>query len=104
MFGLVNKLTRQLDSVYSSNVDLNVLQEQLNDLQKNLYNYLKVRDYDSLQEYYRIQQDLNARLYELNGDVTGNKSDILEKNIRNMSYRFIEKADAAIAAKRWRPL
>ncbi|MEE5989750.1 MAG: histidine kinase [Lachnospiraceae bacterium] len=100
MFGLVNNLTRQLDSVYSSNVDLNELQEQLNELQKNLYNYLKVRDYDSLQEYYRVQQDLNARLFEMNDDVTGNKSDILEKNIKNMSYRFIRKADDSIAAKR----
>ena len=55
MFSMVNNLTRQLDSVYSSNVDLNLLQGSLSDLQQGLYGYIKVRDYNSLTEYYQCQ-------------------------------------------------
>ena len=100
MFSLVNNLTRQLDSVYSSNVDLNLLQGSLSDLQQGLYGYIKVRDYNSLTEYYRVREELNAKLSQMNTAITGNRSDVLEKNIGRESYHFIEKADNAIAAKR----
>ncbi len=100
MFSMVNNLTRQLDSVYSSNVDLNLLQGSLSDLQQGLYGYIKVRDYNSLTEYYRVREELNAKLSQMNTTITGNRSDVLEKNIGRESYHFIEKADNAIAAKR----
>lgn len=100
MYAEVNTMIERLGKVYSSNVNLNEVEESLNHMQQYLYRYLEIRDYNSLQEYYQAEEDYRNLYTNFNNVVTNNNSLILEKNIRNMSDSFLDDADAAITARR----
>ncbi|MCR5215054.1 MAG: histidine kinase [Eubacterium sp.] len=100
MFITVNSLMGRLNSVYESNVDINDLREALTQVHSSMYSYLEIRDYNSLQDYYRAEEDLKKQMESLNVDITSNPIDILEKNIKNMTDAFLETSDVAINSRR----
>ena len=100
IYAQINKLVVRMDSVYSSNVNLNELSECLDDVQNFMYKYLEVRDSDSLTAYYRAEQEYRDLLNGLNMEITDNPIRILEKNIRNMSETYLVVTDEAVQAKR----
>ena len=57
LYEQVNKTIRRMDTVYSSNVDLTDLSASLENVQQALYSYLSVKTSDSLENYYRCEQD-----------------------------------------------
>ena len=59
LYEQVNKTIRRMDTVYSSNVDLTDLSASLENVQQALYSYLSVKTSDSLENYYRCEQDLS---------------------------------------------
>ncbi|MEG0191447.1 MAG: hypothetical protein RR681_09730, partial [Lachnospiraceae bacterium] len=52
-----NRAMGRMDSVYSSNIELNQLSETLSNLQKNLYQYLNTKSSETLEAYYVFEQD-----------------------------------------------
>lgn len=100
MYTEVNTMVNRLGKVYSSNVNINGVEESLDEMQQYLYRYLEIRDYNSLQEYYQAEEKYRDLYGNLNGEVTNNTSLILEKNIRNMSDTFVGYSDSAITARR----
>ena len=89
-----------MNSVYMSNVNLNELSDALTGVQNYMYKYLQVKDSESLNDYYRAEQDYRKLLDGLNVLVTDNPIQILEKNIRNMSDSYLAVTDETVQAKR----
>lgn len=96
----INRMVGRMDSVYSSNVNLNELSDRLSEVQTYMYRYLEVKDSDSLTKYYRAEQEYRELLKELNLTVSDNPIQILEKNIRNMSDNYLTVTDETVQAKR----
>lgn len=100
IYAQINRMVGRMDSVYSSNVNLNELSDCLAGVQNNMYRYLEVKDSDSLTAYYRAEQDYKNLLEDLSMAISDNPAQILEKNIRSMSENYLLAADEAVQAKR----
>lgn len=100
MYAEVNTMIYRLSQVYSSNVNLNEVEEELNNVQQNLYVYLEKKDYNSLQLFFKAEGDYKKLYKNFNDKVTSNTLLMLEKKIRSMSDTFLDDADAAINARR----
>lgn len=102
MYFNINKTIVNIDKVYESNALLNELQSNLTQIHRNMESFLDTKDTDAIEGYLRGGQEYQNRLDALNGDILGDESMIVEKNIRNMSKHYLEITDKAIEAKRGR--
>ena len=100
IYAQINRMVGRMDSVYSSNVNLNELSDRLGDVQNYMYRYLEVKDSDSLTNYYRAEQEYKDLLNGLNMQISDNPIQILEKIIRSMSDNYLVIADETVQAKR----
>lgn len=102
LYEQVNKTIRRMDTVYSSNVDLTDLSASLENVQQALYSYLSVKTSDSLENYYRCEQDYRYLLENLSSQISYNPTKLLERNIRQMSETYLSLTGEGVAAKRGR--
>jgi len=98
----LNRAIRKVNNVYSSNISANDLAETLNTMESNVYDYLTTRSTESLENYYQSEQDYMSLVDQLNDTTSDNVILLQEKNIRNMSQYYVERADETISAKRGR--
>jgi sensor histidine kinase YesM len=98
----INNMYNRLDMVYQDNLHLNELSDTLSEVQDNMTDYLSSRNTDSLEEYYRSEQNFQEMLSDLNGEITGLSFDRMERNIRNMSENYLTEVEQTIEAKRGR--
>ena len=70
IYAQINRMVVRMDSVYSSNVNLNELSDCLAGVQNYMYKYLEVKDSDSLTAYYKSEQEYRDLLDGLNRKVT----------------------------------
>ena len=98
----VNSMSNEMDSVYRENLHLNELVEALSAVQDSMTDYLNAKTSDSLEEYYRNEQDFSVIFEELNDEVTGASFGRMERNIKHMSEKYLEAVSQAIEAKRGR--
>jgi sensor histidine kinase YesM len=98
----INNMYNRLDMVYQDNLHLNELSDTLTGVQDNMTDYLSSRNTDSLEEYYRSEQDFQEMLSDLNDEITGLSFDRMERNIRNMSENYLTEVEQTIEAKRGR--
>ena len=98
----INKMTSEMDAVYRDNLKLNELAVSLNDVQNNMTDYLNTKTTDSLEDYYKSEQEYSKLVDDLNKSITGNSYDLMERNIRSMSKEYLETTEYAIEAKRGR--
>ncbi|MEF9998090.1 MAG: histidine kinase [Lachnospiraceae bacterium] len=99
-----NRAMGRMDSVYSSNIELNQLSETLSNLQKNLYQYLNTKSSETLEAYYVFEQDYYNLINNLNTKTMNSPTILMEKNIYNMSNSYLEQAGKAVEAKRGRDI
>lgn len=102
MYSNINNILGRLDQIYVSNINLNELSDSLERVQSSLNNYLNTKTTDAMDGYYKAYQDYTEQLEKLNGEVTGNESLRMERNIKEMSMQYLELTDRAIEAKRGR--
>jgi len=102
MYYNINKSIGTIDEVYRSNVSLNELLEDLTDVQDYEYEYLNTKSSDSLENYYRSEQNYRNLIDELNGKIIDNDMILMQNNIKNMSETYLEIVDKAVDAKRGR--
>ena len=76
------------------------LRQNLDMVQQDLYQYLEVRDYDALSDYYAAAENYRGLTGQLSNQISDNRVFLLQKNIRSMSEDFLLYADNAITAKR----
>ena len=98
----LNRAINQVDNVYSSNIQLNDLSENLENVQSQLYQYLNTKSSDALESYYTFEQDYRDKLASLNTQTLSDANRLMEKNIHNMSESYLEITKQAIEAKRGR--
>ena len=98
----VNSMSNEMDSVYRENLHLNELVEALSAVQDSMTDYLNAKTSDSLEEYYRNEQDFSDIIEELNDEVTSASFGRMERNIKHMSEKYLEAVSQAIEAKRGR--
>ena len=97
-----SKAIREIDHVYSSNIRLNELAGNLENMQKYLYQYLNTKSSESLEGYYIYEQDYRGKLNLFNTQATNDPVKLMEKNIYNMSASYLEKTGEAVEARRGR--
>ncbi len=98
----LNHTLSQVDNVYSSNIRLNDLSENLQGIQDQLYEYLSSQSSDVLESYYTYEQDYRNKLKELSQEVVSDSYLLMEKNIYNLSQTYLQETNDAINAKRGR--
>ena len=98
----INRSLEQINTIYTSNNNLNIMTETLDSLHDNILEYLEVKSTDSLNNYYYYEQQYRNLLSDLNHQVTDSTAGSMEKNIYNISQSYLAIADEAIEAKRAR--
>ncbi len=101
LFG-INSMSNELDKVYQENLTLNSLSENLNAVQDSMMEYLSSKTTESLENYYRSEQNYRAMISELTDDISGITFKRMERNIKNMSEQYLNMANQTIEAKRGR--
>ena len=102
MYFQVNRTMHTLDTVYASNVNITELADSLDNVQTSMYNYLTVKTSNTLEDYYRSEDDYKKLFEKLNDQVTENPVKLLERNIRRMSETYLEETAETVGAKRGR--
>ncbi len=102
LYWQMNRTMQTLDTVYASNVDITELAQSLEKVQIGMYDYLTVKSSDTLEDYYRYEEDYRKLLEKLNEQVMENPVKLLERNIRNMSETYLAYTAETVQAKRGR--
>ena len=98
----LNQALDKINQVFSSNISLNQLSDNLNQIHTGLTGYLETKGTDDLELYYSSTQSMNFLMNRLNDEVTDNGVKLSERDIRNMLETYLKTADEAIQAKRGR--
>lgn len=102
MYSNINGMLRRLDQIYVSNLDLNELADSLERVQSSMNNYLNTKTSDAMEEYYKAYQTYRDHVEDLSDGVTGSESQRMERNIKEMSEKYLALTEQAIEAKRGR--
>ncbi|MDF2485017.1 MAG: signal transduction histidine kinase, LytS [Herbinix sp.] len=102
MYSNINKSIGTIDEVYKSNVEFNELLEALTDVHDYVYEYLNTMTTDSLENYYRSEENYRSLINELNGMVYDNDVILMQKNIKSMSDTYLTIMAEAVDYKRGR--
>ena len=98
----INNMSNRLDAVYQDNLHLNELTDALTAVQTDMTDYLNAKTSDSLENYYRSEQNYRNMVAELNEEITSISFDRMERNIKYMSGSYLESVEQTIEAKRGR--
>ena len=98
----LNQALDKINTVFSSNISLNQLTDNLNEIHQGLTGYLETKGTDDLELYYASSQDMRLMMNDLNSGVTDNNVKLAERDIRNMIDTYLKTADEAVQAKRGR--
>ena len=102
MYVNVNTMIENIDAIYTSNVTLNDLSEQLTKVQTAMKEYLENKGSTALNEYYKADQDYRDIMATINHGETMGSMVVMEQNIIHQSERYLKLVDETIQAKRGR--
>ncbi len=102
MYSNINKSIGTIDEVYKSNVEFNELLEALTDVHNYVYEYLNTKSSESLENYYRCEENYRSLINGLNGMTYDNDVILMQKNIKNMSETYLDIMAESVDAKRGR--
>lgn len=98
----LNKMLERIDAVYSTNINLNKLSDDVKNVHAGLTGYLETKGTDDLELYYRYSQEITEEIEDLNDQPTDNALKLGERNVRNLSKNYLATAEKAIRGKRAR--
>jgi len=98
----LNQALDKINQVFSSNISLNELSDNLNQIHSGLTGYLETKGTDDLELYYASSQRMEVLMNDLNDTITNNSVKLSERDIRNMLETYLATADEAVQAKRGR--
>ena len=78
----LNMALDKINTVFSSNISLNQLSDNLNQIHTGLTGYLETKGTDDLELYYASTQEMNVMIMQLNFKVTDNQMKLSERDIR----------------------
>lgn len=98
----LNRMLGRIDMVYSTNISLNKLSDDISQMQAGLTGYLETKSTDDLELYYKYSQEISMEIQELNNMPTDNEFKERERNIRKIAETYLMTAENAVRAKRGR--
>ena len=98
----INNSMKMMDNVYAGNAQITELSRVFDQVHGSMYQYLKVKNSQSLMEYYQNESAFRDKLSELNDENVGGASQMLERTIREMSESYLDCTAETVAAKRGR--
>jgi two-component system sensor histidine kinase YesM len=98
----MNHMISEIDEIYISNVNLNELQSVLKQVQDSMKEYLNTKSSDAMESYYKNEDEYMRLIDKLNSDIVNDDSRIIEKNIKTMSFNYLEITNKTIDYKRGR--
>ena len=98
----INNSMQKMDNVYASNAELTELSKVFDKVHDNMYKYLKVKNSQTLLDYYQNEAKYRNELEKLNEDNINDPVKLLERNIRKMSETYLDCTAETVAAKRGR--
>lgn len=98
----INTMSKEMEKVYQENLTLNELSEGLHAVQDSMTEYLNVKTSESLENYYRSEQEFSTMIQELSDEISNVTFIRMERNIRNMSQQYLNASAQTIEAKRGR--
>ena len=102
MYASTNAMMKRVNQIYSANVSLNDLSENLTLLQGATREYLENKGTNALNNYYGYYQEYKDLLENLKDQGADNKTRAMQENIVHQSERYLEITEEAITAKRGR--
>ena len=100
----MNTIIGNVDRTYVGNKNLMELRENLDEIQSCVTEYLNTRNEAVLHSFYKRESEYKEVLKTLNCEITDSETQIMEKNIRNMSDSYLEVVNRAVIAKRGRDI
>ncbi|MBN2220889.1 MAG: histidine kinase [Vallitaleaceae bacterium] len=92
---------RQVDTMFNRNIRLNELKQNLEEVNNELVVYLSTKSSTSLNNFMMFSDELQALTTEIIEDIhIYNEEELMLMDIRNMVFRFLEKANQAVSEKR----
>ncbi len=98
----LNQLIGRIEALYTGNVNLNELSDNLQDVHDNMTQYLKTKSTESLEDYYKYEQEYRDRLDSFTISATSSELKYMEKCIIDMSHTYLDTTEQAVNAKRGR--
>lgn len=98
----INQMIGRIEALYSSNVSLNELSDKLTEIHNNMTLYLKTKSTESLEDYYKHEQEYRDQLENLTINAGSSELKYMEKSIRGLSATYLERAGESVSAKRGR--
>ena len=90
MYTNINQMLSRVEEVYIENISLNTLISELASVQTAMTEFLNTKSSDSMEEYFRNEQEFNNSLSHLNTKVTDNSMLLMEKNIYHISETYLD--------------
>ncbi|MBP5383674.1 MAG: histidine kinase [Lachnospiraceae bacterium] len=98
----LNAIINHVDEIYAGNVALTEMEETLEGVHSAMSEYLKTKNTDALEAYYRNVQDFSNQTMRLNQTISNNEEKVMEKTIRNLSESYLNMTNETVQAKRGR--
>lgn len=102
MYAIINDVSRSVENVYETNVELNNLADGLDTLHSYMKEYVKTRSSDAMDNYYRSEQSYRELVADMNIGITDDDLLISRRNIYGLSQSYLELVEEIIQAKRGR--
>ena len=100
----LNQMIGRIEALYADNVSLNELSDRLKDVHDNMTQYLKTKNTESLEDYYKYEQEYKERIDSFSISATSSELKYMEKCIVDMSYTYLNITEQAVNAKRGRKI
>lgn len=95
-------LLKRVNTLLTNNISLKEFSANIDHTVTSLEQYLISRNFNMLQEYYRVSQEVDALYPDLAVIQPTMENYLLLENIRNMTRSFLQQAETAVQAKRAR--
>ncbi len=102
VYNNLNNMINHVDEIYAGNVALTEMEETIEGVQSAMGEYLKTKNTDALEAYYKNVQDFSNQVNALNSENSSNEEKIMEKTIRNLSETYLAMTEETVQAKRGR--
>ncbi len=96
IYNNLNGMIESIDRIYAGNVSLNEMAETLTNVQDNMADFLKTKNTDYLELYYKYEQDYSNQLETLcSGPGSTEIVDVMLKSILRVMMRQPEYMDTS---------
>lgn len=102
IYAVINDMSRSVENVYETNVELNDLADGLDSLHSYMKEYVETKSSDAMDNYYQSEQNYRDLVDGMNIGITDDEVLISRRNIYGLSQTYLDLTEEIIQAKRGR--